>query len=123
VAYAVTSNCTAEHLVRDPVGIDRDKAIAAALSWIALPDNLQASAHVETRLVLFTNEDRYSLDSSGNKQYVLWRVPAWVVTISGIDIPSRGGVPHRKHQTTFNHEMNVVIDARTGQYLMAFSYR
>jgi hypothetical protein len=84
--------------------VSQDKAIAAALSWIALPEDLQASAHIETRLVLFTDEHQYSLDSSRNKQYVLWRVPAWVVTISGIDIPSHGGVPHRHNKVTFNHE-------------------
>ena len=108
--------------------VSQDKAIAAALSWLALPDNLQATAHVEARLVLFTDENRYRQDSSGNKQYVMWRVPAWVVTISGIDIPAHGGPPrrHSRHvdrQMTFNHEMNVVIDARTGQYLQAFTYR
>ena len=104
--------------------VSQDKAIAAALSFFPLPDNLQSSAHIETRLVLFTDEHKYRLDPSGNKQYVMWRVPAWVVTISGIDIPSRGGSPHSKpHNITFNHEMNVVIDARTGQYLMAFTYR
>src|ERR671932_2438853 len=70
--------------------VSQDKAIAAALSWIALPANLQASAHVETRLVLFTDEDQYRQDPSGNKQYLVWRIPAWVVSISGIDIPSRG---------------------------------
>jgi hypothetical protein len=105
--------------------VSQDKAIAAALSWLALPANLQASARIETRLVLFTNENQYRLDSSGNKRYEVWRVPAWVVTISGIDIPSYGGVPRRHihRQMTFNHEMNVVIDARTGQYLQAFTYR
>jgi hypothetical protein len=103
--------------------VSQDTAVAAALNFLALPATQQASAHVETRLVLFTNENRYRLDSSGNKQYVLWQVPAWVVTISGLDIPMRGDIPHRQNQTTFNHEMNVVIDARTGQYLQAFTYR
>jgi hypothetical protein len=44
---------------------------------------------------------------------------------TGIDIPSSGGAPrgHIHRQMTFNHEMNVVIEARTGQYLQAFSYR
>jgi hypothetical protein len=94
-----------------------------ALNWMALPDNIQASAHIETQLVLFTNENRYRPDSSGNKQYVSWQVPAWVVTVSGIDIPMRGGVRGRQNQIRVNHEMNVVIDARTGQYLQAFTYR
>ena len=103
--------------------VSQDKAIVAALSWLALPGNLKASAQIQAQLVLFTDESRYRLDSSGNKQYVLWQVPAWVVTISGLDIPSRGGIPHRQNQMDFNHEMNVVIDARTGQYLQAFTYR
>jgi hypothetical protein len=42
--------------------VSQDKAIAAALSWIALPADLQASAHIETRLVLFTIENRYRQD-------------------------------------------------------------
>ncbi len=103
--------------------VSQDQAVAAATSWLALPDNVQAAARIETRLVRFTNENWYSQDAAGIKHYQLWQVPAWVVSTSGIDIPSRGGLPGRNNQVSYNHEMNVVIDARTGQYLQAFTYR
>jgi hypothetical protein len=66
---------TVSRLRDDPIdaataaaSVSQDNVIVAALSWLALPANLQASAHIETRLVLFTDENRYRLDSAGNKQ-------------------------------------------------------
>lgn len=46
------------------------------------------------------------------------RLPVWVVTFEGIAQASHGRGP-----TRFHHELNVVIDARTGQDLEAFSQR
>lgn len=46
------------------------------------------------------------------------RLPVWVVTFEGITQASHGRGP-----TRFHHELNVVIDARTGQDLDAFSER
>lgn len=47
-------------------------------------------------------------------------IPAWVITFQGLEIPF-GGVPGDK--PSYNHEMNVVIDARTGEKIHYFTYR
>src|SRR5919204_2406465 len=49
------------------------------------------------------------------KHFVWQRVPAWVVTFMGVNLSSRGG-----DAVAVNHEVNFVIDARTGEYLQLF---
>ena len=77
----------------------------------------QATSAV-THYVLFSNDQYFTTDVTGQKRFVWQRVPAWVVTFTGVNLPSRGGDP-----VTSNQEVNVVIDARTGEYLQLFSYR
>ena len=73
---------------------------------------------IATRYVLFSNDQYFITDATGQKHLVWQRVPAWVVTFTGVNLPSRGGDPD-----AVNHEVNIVIDARTGEYLQLFSYR
>jgi hypothetical protein len=73
---------------------------------------------IATRYVLFSNDQCFTTGATGQTHLVWQRVPAWVVTFTGVNLPSRGGEP-----VTFNHEVNVVIDAKTGEYLQLFSYR
>ena len=44
--------------------------------------------------------------------------PVWLVTFSGVELPST--VPG---SSSNNHEINVAVDAVSGQYLEAYSYR
>ncbi len=44
----------------------------------------------------------------------------WIISYEGVDIPSAGG-PNTPRSTS--HEYNVVIDATTGDYIMAFTYQ
>jgi hypothetical protein len=44
----------------------------------------------------------------------------WIISYEGVEIPSAGG-PDSPHTTA--HEYNVVIDATTGDYIMAFVYQ
>ena len=102
--------------------VTQDQAVAAATARLGQPLAAQAS-QIETRYVLFTDEQWYQQDAAGVKHYVLQRVPAWVVTFSGVNFALSGGGRDSSPTPRFNHEVNVVIDARTGEYLQLFSYR
>jgi len=75
------------------------------------------ATQIDAHYVLFSDENNYSIDAQGQKHYAFARLPAWVVTFSGVNFALRG------RQPAYNHEVNVVIDARTGQDVMLFSYR
>jgi hypothetical protein len=82
------------------------------------PGLADQATSIETRYVLFSDDGYFDKDTTG-RQYRPWqRVPAWVVTFKGVILPSRGGDPD-----AVNHEVNIVIDARTGEYMQLFSYR
>jgi hypothetical protein len=82
------------------------------------PGLADQAASIETRYVLFSDDGYFEKDATG-KQYRPWQqVPAWVVTFKGVILPLRGGEPGAS-----NHEVNIVIDARTGEYMQLFSYR
>lgn len=52
------------------------------------------------------------------RNYTAQNRPVWLITYSGMSIPSRGPGP-----IVYDHELNVVVDAATGTYLYAYSYR
>lgn len=58
------------------------------------------------------------LPSSGQQAPLYVGRPVWLVTFSGVELPST--VPG---SSSSNHEMNVAVDAVSGQYLEAYSYR
>jgi hypothetical protein len=49
-------------------------------------------------------------------------VPAWIVTYTGLSMPPVGAYP-APPSPRVNTELNVVIDATTGAYMLAFSWR
>ena len=49
------------------------------------------------------------------------KVPAWVLTYTGLSLPSFGGAPDTP--ATVTHELLVLVNAQTGQYMEAYSYR
>lgn len=102
-----------------PPAVPVDKAIIAVRSVHGTL--VDEATSVEVRYVLFSNDTERVEDESGIERLVLQNVPAWIVTLEGIDVPSRGtrggGVkPH-------NHELHVVVDARTGEYLRYYTFR
>lgn len=103
---------------RAPV-ITQDQAVAAAKA--ALGDTLTGSAtRIDTHYVLFSNDQYFSTDASGIKHYVFQDIPAWIVTFEGVSVPWHGP---RGSNPGHNSEMNVAVDAQTGESLDAYSYR
>ena len=71
---------------------------------------------VVARYGLFTN-DRYGKWLPGGDIQLKWvDHPAWFVTFEGLQVPSFG------RSKAVHSQMTVVIDAGTGQYLMAYNY-
>jgi hypothetical protein len=108
-------------------GVPRDQAIRAAMdTGLAGVDqernllpNVQVSAH-------------YGLFTRGSPDRPLWpnvqNLPAWIVTFSGPGVviygsggPRRPGPRQPLRPEDAKHELSVVIDATTGQYLMGFA--
>lgn len=102
-----------------PPKVTSDQAIATASNWLGIALTSQAT-QISTQYVLFSDDQYYSTDTQGVKQFKFQRVPAWVVTFTDVPIPSHGPVGQ---PTQFNHELHVVINAETGEYMESYSYR
>ena len=104
-------------------GVSRDQAIRAAmdtgLGGVDQAHNLLPNVQVSAQYGLFT-ADRYErVLPSGEIQLVLQNRTAWVITFYGPGVviyPSGPALPGAVH-----HQVTVVIDAATGQYLRGFS--
>lgn len=94
-------------------------AIAAtpqSRSGLALGSEVAVSA----RLVRLSNDSYAQVDPNSRvpiRCYIQNRL-VWLVTYSGLQLPAHGPSSGR-----VNHELNVVIDAATGECLEMFSYR
>jgi hypothetical protein len=95
------------------------QAIQAAKTWIG-PVLAAQATQIVARNVLLTDNDYYSTDSQGQQHYRFQHYPVWVVTFKGLMLPNHGpaGKP-----IIYSHEENVVLDAATGEYLLAFVYQ
>lgn len=90
-------------------------AIAAATAWApGLPD--QATS-VTAQFVLFSDDNNFRPLPGGGTEYLIQQLPAWLVTFQGLAMPPNIG------KGPLNTELNVVIDASTGEFVEAFSYR
>jgi hypothetical protein len=94
----------------------QNQAIQAARAWIGSALASQAT-QITAQYVLFSNDEYYSTDAQGQKHYFFQNVPAWVVSFEGLMLARHG------RTVRYNHEENVVINAMTGEYMEAFSYR
>ena len=104
-------------------GIDATTAIARARDEFG--GLVDEASEVYTAFGLFTSSKYGTVASEDGSvtQYV--SVPAWIVTLAGVSIPPSGprreGAKEGRMGTAT--ELNVVVNADTGNYMMAFSYR
>lgn len=109
-----------------PPKITQDEAIAIVRARAA-PAAAKQATSITALYVLFSNDGDYREDAQGVRHYEFQRRPAWVVTLHGVNIPSKGGRrPRHGEQAappSYFHEWNVVIDAETGAYLESFANR
>ncbi|MEW5829857.1 MAG: hypothetical protein AB1846_13275 [Chloroflexota bacterium] len=100
-----------------PPSISQIEAIKVAkrkLGYVA-----KQADEILANYVLFSDDQYYSEDETGQKIYRFQNVPAWVITFRGVSYNiarGRGGNPT-------NTEVHVVIDATTGEYMELFTYR
>jgi hypothetical protein len=97
-------------------GVSREQAIRVALDNAPGVDRAHDLLQVSAQYGLFT--DKHLLENR----------PAWVITFSGpgVNLFPHGGRPYPRgprplRSEDVKHEVSVVIDAATGQYLMGFA--
>ncbi len=104
-----------------PPALTREQAIQAARAspFGRLVDHAPA---IDAYYVLFS-DDAYYLP--GQARPAFQQTPAWIIVLGGIDMPRRSGPRPRQGQATrplqYAHELSIVLDARTGAYMQAFS--
>lgn len=76
-----------------------------------------ATSNVTVSLGSFTDDQYVTIHSSGARQLVANGLAAYVVSFSGLSIASLG------YSGTSNTEINVVVNATTGEVVEEFSYR
>ncbi len=84
------------------------------------------ATQVAATYVLFSDDDYYTTSATGVKHFYFQNTPAWVVTFQGVSFPTHGprGIGQGTVQVQrVNHEVNVVINAQTGERMEIFSYR
>ncbi len=105
--------------------VSQAAAIAAAERWgEGLSDR---ATTVTAQFVLFSDEHNFTELPSGERIYHIRDVPAWLITFEGLQLRAWGDCfPNGcsdEELLRFNTELNVVIDARTGDFVEAFDYR
>lgn len=95
--------------------VSEDVAIAAAAHHF-VPD---PGVTIDARYGILSDDQNYTQrQGSSERNYTAQNRPVWLVTYTGMSIPSLGPGP-----AMYNHELNIVIDAATASYLYAYSYR
>lgn len=95
------------------------QAIQTAKAWLG--DQLAAEAtQMTAQYVAFTSDQYSTVDAQGHRHFPFQNTPAWVVSVEGLTLENHA--PPGK-AIAYHHEMNIVIDALSGKYLAAFSYR
>lgn len=94
-----------------------DEAFGRASAAKLVPGYAPTAKEVSATYVLFSNDAYFAESPEGLRDYRLQNVPAWLVTYTGLDLPLHGA------PGMVNHELNVVVDVRTGEAIWEFSYR
>lgn len=109
-----------------PPKITQEEAIALVKSRL-VPAVVSQATSITARYVLVSNDGYFREDAQGVRHYFYQRIPAWVVTLRGVNISAHAGPAPRPGQPApplqYDHEWNVVIDAQTGAPIENFSNR
>jgi len=112
--------------------ITADQAIQLAVDRRVGQAVADQATGVATHFVLFSDDDYVGTDAQGHSlcsttidadhrpHCHLAKIPAWVVTLEGVNYPLPGSSDSTPR---YAHEVHVVIDARTGNDLELFYYR
>lgn len=104
-------------------GISAGTAVGRARA--EFPTETSAATSVVTAFGVFTDAD-YGSTTGDDISPAFVDVPAWIVTFRGLELlPIMKPAEPEEQQGTpvANTELNVVIDASTGDYMEAFTYR
>ncbi len=99
-----------------PPKISKEQAIQIVKAMN--PELANEATQINAQYVLFSDDNYYRVDAQGQNHYFFQNVPAWVISFEGLNLGSHGPPPIK-----FNHELNVAINAQTGEYMEEFSYR
>ena len=97
-------------------GVSESEALSAARGF-ALYDAADRATSTTAQYVLFSKTDSYDVRPDGTREYKYQDRPVWLITYEGVEIPSHGGSPG------YNTELNVIVEAETGEALRGYSYR
>ena len=110
-----------------PPGVTREEALDLAKQ--EAPGLFQEADAIEIQLVRFTDLNARGISDVDGREGPLIheKVLAWVVTLRGVCFPVMGRVfatpPPTPPPTCAGTEMNLVLDASTGEFIEGFSYR
>jgi hypothetical protein len=114
--------------VLDPVPTDYEAAIdsdlAVALALEASPVDGSAATSVKPTLAVVTNTQSHDVNTG---ELTVDHVPAWVVTLDGVCVPVygagsiNGSDGYSSTEDCAGTQVNVIIDATTGEFIEAFS--
>lgn len=110
-------------LATGTASVSPDEAVSLALKY-AGPLATDARG-VSAQYVVFTDTKRANADSTGDLtslSLAFNQVPAWVVRFTGVPQPVFGGYGTGDGGVVAQ-ELNVVLDAATGEYLEMFSFQ
>jgi hypothetical protein len=90
---------------------------ALEIARASAPGYARTASSLSARYGLLSNDVWRERLTDGRHALKYQDVPAWLVTYKGVMVASHGGYQQ------FNHELNVLVDAQTGEALFEFSYR
>lgn len=92
--------------------ISQAKAIGIAKFWAGT--KAERAVEIDAKYVLFSDDQYYTVDIRGQINNKFQDVPAWVITFKGVDTLTRRGL--------LKMDLNVVVNALTGEYMEEFDY-
>ena len=106
---------------QDKPAISEEEALEKAKAFYGgqVPGNTD---QITISFVLFSNDEAETIDSQG-KHLLYQNVPAYIVSFHGAYPPTSYGSRLYKGPPVYSTELNVVINAMTGEFMEEYSWR